>query len=67
MVLAWQNFFLDQSYRLSEYYGRYLIDSGRWTIDEKLPEVPSALYLLGFPEHFLIIGNRRHFGRLTEI
>ena len=37
----WDNFFLDQSFRISDYYGRYAISDNLWTIGEKLPEVAS--------------------------
>ncbi|EGN95669.1 hypothetical protein SERLA73DRAFT_113347 [Serpula lacrymans var. lacrymans S7.3] len=36
----WGNFFLGQTYRLSDYYGRYLLENQQWTLEEKLPEVP---------------------------
>ena len=32
----WENFFLGQSYQLSDYYGRYLMNEKQWTIQEKL-------------------------------
>ncbi|KAE9393647.1 hypothetical protein BT96DRAFT_959011 [Gymnopus androsaceus JB14] len=38
---SWQNFFLGQSYQLSEYYGRYLMTKEQWTIDEYLKELPT--------------------------
>ncbi|KAH7923541.1 hypothetical protein BV22DRAFT_1015236 [Leucogyrophana mollusca] len=38
----WENFFLSQSYRLSDYYGRYMLTDKQWTLEEKLPEVPSV-------------------------
>ncbi|KAJ3510226.1 hypothetical protein NLJ89_g4805 [Agrocybe chaxingu] len=37
----WENFFLGQSYSLSDYYGRYLMSERAWTVDEKLKELPS--------------------------
>ncbi|KAH7911404.1 Metalloenzyme, LuxS/M16 peptidase-like protein [Hygrophoropsis aurantiaca] len=37
----WSNFFLSQSYRLSDYYGRYMLTEQQWTLEEKLPQVPS--------------------------
>ncbi|KAJ4475639.1 insulin-degrading enzyme [Lentinula aciculospora] len=37
----WENFFLGQSYQLSEYYGRYLMTQEQWTLDEYLKELPS--------------------------
>lgn len=32
----WENFFLGQSYQLSDYYGRYIMNEKQWTILEKL-------------------------------
>lgn len=32
----WENFFLGQSYQLSDYYGRYFMNEKQWTILEKL-------------------------------
>jgi insulysin len=32
----WENFFLGQSYQLSDYYGRYFMNEKQWTISEKL-------------------------------
>ncbi|KAI0062244.1 hypothetical protein BV25DRAFT_1804109 [Artomyces pyxidatus] len=37
----WENFFLEQTYRLSDYYGRYLMTEKQWTIQEKLKALPS--------------------------
>ncbi|KIK58340.1 hypothetical protein GYMLUDRAFT_45548 [Collybiopsis luxurians FD-317 M1] len=37
----WENFFLGQSYQLSEYYGRYLMTEEQWTFDEYLKELPT--------------------------
>ena len=37
----WDNFFLGQSHRISDYYGRYAVSDNLWTIDEKLSEVAS--------------------------
>lgn len=36
----WENFFLGQSYSLSDYYGRYLMTERQWTIEERLKELP---------------------------
>lgn len=36
----WENFFMGQSYRISDYYGRYMLTDNLWTLDQKLPEVP---------------------------
>ncbi|KAF5347143.1 hypothetical protein D9757_013657 [Collybiopsis confluens] len=38
----WENFFLGQSYQLSEYYGRYLMTKEQWTVDESLKELPTV-------------------------
>ncbi|KIK90629.1 hypothetical protein PAXRUDRAFT_831530 [Paxillus rubicundulus Ve08.2h10] len=35
----WENFFMSQSYQLSDYYGRYILSHGAWTIEEQLSEV----------------------------
>lgn len=37
----WRNFFLGQSYTLSDYYARYIMTETQWTIEEKLRELPS--------------------------
>ncbi|OCH92098.1 insulin-degrading enzyme [Obba rivulosa] len=37
----WENFFLGQPYRLSDYYGRYLMSEKQWTVEEKLAELSS--------------------------
>ncbi|PFH54234.1 hypothetical protein AMATHDRAFT_53111 [Amanita thiersii Skay4041] len=36
---AWENFFMGQSYHLSDYYGRYLLTECQWTVEEKLKEL----------------------------
>ncbi|KII88123.1 hypothetical protein PLICRDRAFT_160956 [Plicaturopsis crispa FD-325 SS-3] len=36
----WENFFMGQSYRISDYYGRALLTEKQWTLAEKLPLVP---------------------------
>ncbi|KAF8637420.1 hypothetical protein AX17_002915 [Amanita inopinata Kibby_2008] len=38
---TWENFFMGQSYHLSDYYGRYLISEQQWTVEEKLRELSS--------------------------
>ncbi|KAL0946537.1 hypothetical protein HGRIS_012745 [Hohenbuehelia grisea] len=38
---SWENFFLGQSYTLSEYYGRYLLTKQQWTQEERLAQLPS--------------------------
>lgn len=37
----WRNFFLGQSYSVSDYFGRYLLTEKQWTIEEELKELPS--------------------------
>lgn len=37
----WENFFMDQGYRLSDYYTQYLLTHDTWTIAEKLQEISS--------------------------
>ncbi|KAG6860960.1 hypothetical protein C0995_005624 [Termitomyces sp. Mi166 len=37
----WRNFFLGQSYTLSDYFGRYLLTADQWSLEEKLKELPS--------------------------
>ena len=36
----WENFFLGQTYQLSEYYGKYPLYENLWLLNEKLPEIP---------------------------
>jgi secreted Zn-dependent insulinase-like peptidase len=38
----WENFFLGQTYRISDYYGRYLLNEKQWTIQEKLAALSST-------------------------
>ncbi|KAF9000402.1 Metalloenzyme, LuxS/M16 peptidase-like protein [Cyathus striatus] len=38
----WENFFLGQSYTLSDYFGRYLLAERQWTLEEKLKELQSV-------------------------
>ncbi|KAJ8592510.1 insulin-degrading enzyme [Rhizopogon salebrosus TDB-379] len=38
----WENFFMDQGYRLSDYYTQYLLTHDTWTIAEKLQEISSV-------------------------
>jgi insulysin len=35
----WKNFFMSQSYQLSDYYTRYILTHGAWTMEEQLQEV----------------------------
>jgi len=37
----WENFFLGQTYRISDYFGRYLLTQKQWTIEETLKEIPN--------------------------
>ncbi|KAH7889516.1 Metalloenzyme, LuxS/M16 peptidase-like protein [Phlebopus sp. FC_14] len=36
----WENFFMSQTYQLSDYYGRYALTHNSWTIEEQLQELP---------------------------
>ncbi|KAF9454625.1 insulin-degrading enzyme [Macrolepiota fuliginosa MF-IS2] len=38
----WRNFFLGQSYSISDYFGRYLLSERQWTVEEELKELPSV-------------------------
>ncbi|KAJ7632954.1 Metalloenzyme, LuxS/M16 peptidase-like protein [Roridomyces roridus] len=38
-----ENFFLGQSYSLSDYYGRYILAQKQWTMEELLKELPSVM------------------------
>ncbi|KAI0282121.1 Metalloenzyme, LuxS/M16 peptidase-like protein [Russula aff. rugulosa BPL654] len=38
----WENFFLGQTYQVSDYYGRYLLNERQWTILEKLEALGSV-------------------------
>lgn len=40
----WKNFFLNQSYKISDYYGRYMMNKNQWTVHEKLDVLPSAYF-----------------------
>ncbi|KAL5511367.1 STE23_2 [Sanghuangporus vaninii] len=67
--LQWQNFFLGQTYSLSEYYGRYLLAGRQYTLMEKLAEIDSitveelrkhAQKLLSQFKYFVLVnGNLR--------
>ena len=35
----WENFFLGQTYQISEYYGKYPFYDNLWLLNEKLPEI----------------------------
>src|SRR5262245_48403431 len=39
----WENFFLGQSYKISDYYGKHLLAHQQWTLEEKLAEVSCKL------------------------
>lgn len=36
---SWENFFLGQTYQISEYYGKYPLTENLWLLNEKLPEI----------------------------
>ncbi|KAG1761690.1 Metalloenzyme, LuxS/M16 peptidase-like protein [Suillus occidentalis] len=38
----WENFFMDQGYRLSDYYTQYMLTHNTWTIAEKLQEISNV-------------------------
>ncbi|KAF9469217.1 Metalloenzyme, LuxS/M16 peptidase-like protein [Collybia nuda] len=38
----WENFYLGQSYSLSDYFGRYILTAQTWTVDERLAELSSV-------------------------
>ncbi|KAG6334740.1 hypothetical protein ID866_4358 [Astraeus odoratus] len=38
----WDNFFMNQSYQLSDYYGRYMLTRDAWRIEEQLKELPGV-------------------------
>ncbi|KZT27341.1 hypothetical protein NEOLEDRAFT_1176768 [Neolentinus lepideus HHB14362 ss-1] len=38
----WQNFFLGQSYGISDYFGKYLLTEKQWTLQEMLPEIATV-------------------------
>ena len=38
----WRNFFLGQSYTLSDYYARYILTETQWTVEEKLKEIATV-------------------------
>ncbi|KAF8136542.1 Metalloenzyme, LuxS/M16 peptidase-like protein [Boletus edulis] len=35
----WENFFMLQSYQLSDYYARHILTHGAWTVEEQLQEI----------------------------
>lgn len=37
----WENFFLEQPFRISDYFARYLLTQRQWTLQEKLEEISS--------------------------
>jgi insulysin len=37
-----ENFFLGQSYALSDYYGRYITAQQQWTLEKLLEQLPST-------------------------
>jgi insulysin len=45
--MDWQNFFLGQSYSLSDYFGSYALTDQLWSLEENLKELPCmSLYTL---------------------
>jgi len=44
----WRNFFLGQSYLISDYFGRYLLSERQWTTEEQSAELP-CVYLILLP------------------
>ncbi|KAK2466811.1 hypothetical protein APHAL10511_001069 [Amanita phalloides] len=38
---TWENFYMSQSYHLSDYFGRHLLAENSWTVEEKLRELDS--------------------------
>ncbi|GJE87118.1 insulin-degrading enzyme [Phanerochaete sordida] len=42
VVRDWQNFFMNQPYRVSDYCVRYLTTEKQWLLNEKLTEIPSV-------------------------
>ncbi|KAI3619291.1 a-pheromone processing metallopeptidase ste23 [Moniliophthora roreri] len=63
----WENFFLNQSYQLANYYTSYLMSETAWTMEELLKELPSitveevqkhGFYLLSQVHiNILVVGN----------
>lgn len=43
---SWENFFLGQTYQLSEYYGKYPLYENLWLLNEKLPEIACKSLIL---------------------
>lgn len=39
---------MNQSYQLSDYYGRYILTHQAWTIEEQLKELPGMYIMLGY-------------------
>ena len=39
----WHNFFLGQSYVLSDYFARYILSERQWSLEENLKELPCKL------------------------
>lgn len=50
----WENFFLEQSFRISDYFTRYLLTHKQWTLKEKLEEISSSYSLTWLWGHMLI-------------
>jgi len=45
----WENFFLGQTYQISEYYGKYPLYENLWLLNEKLPEIACKSSNVTFP------------------
>ncbi|KAI0053918.1 hypothetical protein FA95DRAFT_1551697 [Auriscalpium vulgare] len=55
----WENFFLGQTYRISDYYGRYLMNERQWTIPEKL-EALAGITAVDVQQHILSLLSNLH-------
>ncbi|KAI9446597.1 Metalloenzyme, LuxS/M16 peptidase-like protein, partial [Lactarius indigo] len=77
----WENFFLGQSYQLSDYYGRYLMNEKQWTVLEKLQVLDSitpvqvqnhvGVLLSRLETKMLVVGNMYkdeaiHLAKMSE-
>lgn len=43
----WENFFLEQPFRISDYFARYVLTERQWTLKEKLEEISSTSFIVG--------------------
>lgn len=47
LKLSWENFFLGQTYHLSDYFGKYVLADQQFILTDKLQEITGTLdYLL---------------------